>query len=344
MSRIASFGIFGFAFLIACQKPSQSGSERQAVPVKLVPVVVRFLSEPVRTSGYLTSEAESKLSFKTGGLVDRITVEEGERVRKGQVLAALKLAEIQAMAEQARNGYEKARRDCERAQNLYRDSVATLEQAQNAQTGLNVARANLEIAEFNFSHSKITAPSDGRVLKKLVEENELIGPGYPVFVFGTDGSEWTVKVGVSDRDVVRLSPGDSVSVQFDAFPGRVFAGKIKTVAGAPNPLSGMFEVSADIQKDGLNFVNGLMADVELFPSAKKKYAVIPFEALTEVTGLQGTVFTLSKDSLAHRIPVRIGFLEDQTAAVEQGLENIHQVVSDGAAYLSDGMPARVIQE
>jgi multidrug efflux system membrane fusion protein len=343
MSKIKWIAFFSILVLAGCGKKEGDGSPRQGVPIRTVPVAVQFISEPVRTSGYLSSETEARLSFKTGGIIHRLYVKEGERVRQGQTLAGLKLDEIRAYADQARNGYEKAKRDFERAQNLYRDSVATLEQVQDARTGLNVAMSTRDIAEFNLGQSLIAAPSDGRVLKKLADENELIGPGYPVFLFGTDGGEWAVKASATDRDAVRLAPGDSASVSFDAFPGEVFPSTVKTVSGAPDPMSGLFEVVLSLKIRKRNLAAGLMADVDLFPSDRREMTVVPFEALIDIDGLHGYVFTVADDSLAKKTPVTVGFLSNGSAAVERGLEKTDRVVTDGAAYLEDGMRVREVK-
>ena len=342
MRRIAMTVLIGLLCTAGCNRKPGGGAGLQTVPVKTSPVLVQRLSEPIRTSGFLTSEAEIKLSFKTGGIIDRALARDGERVRKGQVLAGLKLEEIRGMVEQARNGFDKADRDLTRAQNLYRDSVATLEQVQDARTGLNVAKSNLDIAEFNLAHSVITAPADGRILKRLAEAGELIGPGYPVYVFGTEGSEWIVKVGATDRDVVRIAAGDSASVAMDAFPGSRFAASVRRVGGAPDPMSGVFEVELSVRRGAHPFVNGLMADAEIFPARKRVYRVVPFEALVDVSDVRGYVYTVTPGRTARKLPVTIGFLTGGVAAVERGLENTDRVVSEGAAYLSDGMPVRPV--
>jgi membrane fusion protein, multidrug efflux system len=356
MTRLAALLGLCLVFVAGCRSARQHGDGRTAVPVRTIAVARQRLSEPVRTNGFLSSEAEMKLSFKTGGIVDRIRAEEGRRVRAGQVLASLKLDEIQAMADQARNGFDKAERDFQRARNLFRDSVATLEQVQDAETGFNVARANLDIARFNLAHSSIAAPADGRVLKVLVEENELIGPGMPAFLFGTDGSERVVKAGAADRDAVRLAPGDSASVSFDAFPGEVFRSTVRTISGAPDPMSGLFEVELSfpipaprndprdptVRRAAHPFVDGLMADVNIFPSRKREAWAVPIEALAEADGDRGAVYTVAADSTAVRVPVAIGFLSGGSAAILSGLESVGSIVTEGAAYLTDGIPVRVI--
>ena len=120
---------------------------------------------------------------------------------RGQLLARLNLTEIDAQVGQARNAFEKAERDFKRVSNLYRDSAATLEQFQNAQTGFQLAEQALQIAGFNQRYSSIYATESGRVLRKLMNEGELVGPGQPVYVINsTRPGDWVIRIGVADRD------------------------------------------------------------------------------------------------------------------------------------------------
>ena len=141
----------------ACSNQKIEESQEKAVVIKTVTAEFEEISVPVRFSGMLQSEAEMKLSFKIGGIIQSLNVEEGMQVRKNQVLASLNLTEINASLAQAKAGYQKAQRDLQRVENLYADTVATLEQLQNSKTALEVATANLQKAEFNQKHAKILA-------------------------------------------------------------------------------------------------------------------------------------------------------------------------------------------
>jgi multidrug efflux pump subunit AcrA (membrane-fusion protein) len=87
----------------------------------------------ITASGLLSTENEARLSFKISGIIEKIFVKEGDRVRKGQLLATLKSTEIASQVQQVQLTVEKAQRDYQRANNLYKDSVVTLEQLQNAE-------------------------------------------------------------------------------------------------------------------------------------------------------------------------------------------------------------------
>ena len=108
--------------LFACEThpeaPETVGLGGHEIAVELEPVVQKAIGQPITWSGLIFSDTEARLSFKIGGIIERIYVEEGQSVRKGQLLAKLDLTEISAQVTQALNGMEKAERDLQRIQNL----------------------------------------------------------------------------------------------------------------------------------------------------------------------------------------------------------------------------------
>ena len=195
--------------IVACTGPEQKSQvESQIIPVEIQRVESRTYKVPVKLTGLLATTTQMKLSFKTGGLIDQLKVREGMEVSAGEVLAVLDLSEIRAQVKQAEIGLEKSLRDMKRAGNLFRDSVVTLEQYQNAESAYELARTQKQIADFNLLHSKIKAPSGGRIMKVLVECNEVIAPGYPAIVFASTENDWVVRAPVTDKDIVKLRIGD----------------------------------------------------------------------------------------------------------------------------------------
>ena len=330
-------------FITACNNNEQNMYIIKPQPVELASVLYENISLPVHSCGILSSIKEMRLSFKTGGIVDRIYVKEGQDVKKGDLLAKLNLQEIRAKVIQAQNAVDKATRDFKRINNLFSDSVATLEQKQNAETALNLANANLKIASFNLTHSKINAPTNGKVLKKFIEENELIGPGTPVFYFGSAGEKWIVRVGITDREIINLQYGDSAKVFFDSYPNTIFPAIVSEIAESVDPMTGTYEVELQINQDKHKLMSGFAAKVEIYPTRKQKYHIIPVEALVEADMDKGYVFTLQKsDSSAIKIPVTIGEIYKDKVIITAGLKNIKKVITSGAAYLDEGMKVEVM--
>jgi membrane fusion protein, multidrug efflux system len=300
------------------------------------------LDNALRAVGLLTPKDEARLSFKVSGLVESIHVEEGQPVKAGQVLAVLKPAEINASLEQARQATAKAQRDLDRARALLADGVATEEQVQDLTTAFKVAGAAQSSAEFNATHARIIASVDGVVLRKLAESNELVQAGQTVLVLGGANRGWIVRVGLADRDVVRVRVGDPARIEFDAWPGQIFDGRVSNIASAADTGTGTFAVELQLDAGGARFVQGLVAKVALSPQAAVSGQVIPVQALLEANDKEAGVFVLDPATrTVHRVNIQIGRMSLGQIEVTDGLKQGVLVVTDGAAFLENGENVRV---
>jgi RND family efflux transporter MFP subunit len=331
------------AVLVAGCKPAvvKEPSTVESVKVRMVPVNMEKISLPVRSGGVVATSEEVKLSFKTGGIVARTYAREGDAVKKGQLLAVLNLSEINAQVNQAKNGFEKASRDYDRARNLFADSVATLEQMQNAETALNVSKSVLEMAQFNLSHSRIVAPKNGVILRQLVRENELVAPGYPVFALGISGKNWIIRTSLSDRDIVKVNAGDSARVVIDAWPGQPFAAVVSQIDETSNPMTGTYEIELKLNETNNKLASGFIANIEIMPGEKVPYYLIPMACVVEADGRTGYVYEVTAGGKARKIRVDIATLYGSQAAISGGLENVKEVVGEGVSYLTDGTPVAI---
>jgi len=321
--------------MAGCRQAVAPSEEETAVRLRVITLSEEPVHEPVRTSGTLVARSELKLSFKTGGIINSISVKEGQQLNKGEKMASLDLSEIEAEARKARAALDKAWRDYTRVGNLYRDTVATLEQFQNARTALDVARSNHEIAEFNLKHSVIRAPADGKVLKKLTEPGEMVAPGMPVFLFASTESEWVVRAAVSDRDIVRMETGDSVGLHFDAFPGGTFTGRVVEKGTVADPYTGTYDVEIGMEQAPRNLVSGLVARAEIYPGEPENRICIPESALTEGDGMEGMV-TVIRNGRPVKCRILLEGLTDKGLIVKEGLQAGDTLVAEGAGFLLPG--------
>jgi membrane fusion protein, multidrug efflux system len=329
--------------LTGCRNTAPKTSSPEIAIVRVTEIAPETISIPVHSTGILESSEEMKLSFKTGGIIEKIQIQEGDRVKRGDILATLNLSEINAQVDLAGNGFEKATRDYTRAKNLYADSVATLEQLQNASTAVSAAKSNLEIAQFNLKHSQITAPDNGIVLKQFARSNELIASGYPVFLFGTSGKKWKVRAGLADRDFVRINPGDSASVTLDAWPGIRFPAVVDQVGEMSNPLTGTYDIELTLNTTSYRLATGFVAGVEIYPSKKESFIMVPVGAIIEADGQSGYVFSVDKSMTVQKTKTEIVTIIGSRAALKGNLNGTKQIVSEGAAYLRDGEKVKVVK-
>jgi membrane fusion protein, multidrug efflux system len=318
-------------------KPSAIPTPGEAIPVTLAPVQTGGLANSIEATGLLFTEDESKLSFKIGGVVESVFVSEGDFVKAGQVLATLKNTEIASQVSQVQLNVQKAERDYERAYNLYQDSVATLEQLQNAKTGLDIAKQGLSAANFNKQYARIVAPASGFVVKKLMSAGEIAGPGMPVFLINhvSGNSHWILRTGVSDAEWANIALGDKAMVTLDAFPGKTFNARVTNRSLAADPMNGSFSVELRVDLNGEKPATGMFGKASILTGKVTYTTVIPYAALLEADGDKGYVFVTNNKKTVERKEVKLGRMYNDRVEVLSGLENNNLIVIAGSAYLSD---------
>ncbi|MBY0434008.1 MAG: efflux RND transporter periplasmic adaptor subunit [Cyclobacteriaceae bacterium] len=316
-----------------------------AIPVKVMAIAKSKVQQTISASGQLTTDDETYLSFKTGGVVQSLRVREGDAVRKGQVLATLDLTEINAQVAQAQLALEKAQRDFNRVERLHRDSVATLEQFQNSRTGYEVARKQFEAAQFNRQYSEIRALADGYVLRKFVSEGQVVSPGASVLLTngGRQGA-WKVRCGVSDREWSAVSLNDPARVSLDAFPGEDLQAKVTRKSEGTDPSTGSFTLELTVSpKKSIAFATGMFGKVEISPARQLETWAIPFDALMDGDAKQGYVFVTEDDKTARKVNVTISGISNDQVFISAGLEKAKSLIISGSAYLTDGSAIQVLK-
>ena len=290
---------------------------------------------PIFASGKIDALKSMKLSFKLGGILRDLRLEEGQNVRKGQLMAKLDLSEINSQVAQAQAGVDKAQRDVNRFRQLYLDSAATLQSVQDLETQLTVAEAQLAIATFNQAYSEIYAPASGKVVARMAEENELVSPGQPIYEITAQSGGMSLNVGLSDKDVVQIKLGDKADLSIDAYSGRIAKAVVTEIAADAHPVTGTYKVELTITSFDRPLKNGFFAKAKIYASAFKDYYKVPVNAL--VTGEQErvTVYVQQEDTVRASSfqPLYIG--EDFVVAATNDLSNT-AVLTEGAQYLQEG--------
>jgi RND family efflux transporter MFP subunit len=323
-------------------KSEMPKSNSEIIPVKVIEPVLQEVAPVINTSGTFTTDNETLLAFKTGGVIQEIIVKEGDVVKKGQLLATLNLTEIDAQVAQAKLGFEKSKRDYQRVQNLYRDSVATLEQFQNSKTALEVAEKQYEAAQFNKSYSEIRAVANGVVLRKMANEGQVVGPGTPILQTNSSSqNNWKLRAGLSDREWAIVAVGDKATITTDAIPNKSFTGKVSSKSGGTDMISGALSVEISIENLDTRLASGLYGQAEIITSAKQKFWRIPYEALLDGNAQNGYVFFVGADKKAHKAPVIIERIERNEVIIRSGLEDVTQLIISGSAYLREGSTVNI---
>jgi len=306
-------------------------------PVLVGQVQMESIAPVVVASGSVKPISEQSLAFKVGGIVHQVRVKQGQVVKKGQVLASLLLEEIDANVSKAEAVLADAKRELVRIQALSGKSMASEQRQRQAETALQVAEADLKIARFNQKYALIKAPANGRILSRVIEPNELVQPGQPAFVFADENKGWSVRLSVSDVDVVKLAIGDATEIHLDAYPDRHFSGEIYEISGRADPSSQTFSVDVLFtDKSAPVLYSGLIAHTRIQSSAARTLAKIPLTALIHGDGREGRLYVLTSPEKHELRKVKIAYLQQGFALVSEGLEQNEWFISEGGAFIVEG--------
>ncbi len=347
--RLILLSLATLVFFSACknqEEPTTAAVPKasESVPVRTISLEQGKKSIPVAVSGQFTTDDETILSFKTGGIVSSVLVREGDYVKKGQLLATLDLTEIRAQVKQAELGLQKVQRDHERAKNLYKDSVATLEQLENSRTAVDIAQQQFNAAQFNLNNSEVRAPKDGYVLRKFANSGQIAGPGTPILMTNGAGSaQWILRTGVSDKDWAKIRINDPATVEIDAFPGQKFEAYISHKMESADPYSGAFIIEIKLKSVPKGLAAGLFGKATIQPRQQIDTWSVPYAALLDGHANQGFVFITNDGKTAKRIPVTIAAIQRDYVEISAGLEDATQLIVAGSAYLKDGSNIHIIQ-
>ena len=340
----SSFVLIFFLSACAKKKVEETNMATDVIPVKVIQINQEAVGQSIHASGVFTTEDETYLGFKIGGIIQNIMVKEGDAIKAGQLLATLNLTEIKSQVQQAQIGVEKAERDFKRAGNLYKDSVATLEQFQNSKTALDMARQQISVLKFNQNYAEIRALKSGYVLKKLANDGQVVGPGTPILMVNGATNNWVLKVGLSDQDWASVSIGDQATVTIDTEKDQNFSATIRAKSEGVDPITGTLWVT--LKTNGIpskKIALGIFGKANIQPKKKTNAWVIPFDAVVEGNENEGFIFITKDEKTAEKIRVKISGIAHGKVYVTQGLEDVKGIITSGNAYLNAGSAIKIIR-
>lgn len=340
--------ILGSLLLDGCSGKPAPATASDIQPVRVVRAGTASGAPDVVATGLVGSQEEARLSFKTGGIIQSLRVDAGDRVRAGQVLAVLDGTELNAGQRQADASADKARRDYERAEKLFQQGLIAEQSVQDARTQLAVADSSRASARFNQQQAVLVAPGPGVVLQRLAQPHELAAPGAPVLIVSRDDLGWVLRVGLDDQAAVRVHAGDTARVTLSAYPGRVIETRVRDVGAAADPATGTVTASLFLPSDlGLTYMAGQVGEARIQAHAANagtgtQVLSVPLGAILEGNGHAASLYVIDDKHVAHRRQVQTGVIHDGQVTVTDGLAPGEQVVSEGAAWLNPGTTVRIL--
>jgi multidrug efflux system membrane fusion protein len=365
---LLAVAIAGLALAASCaEKPRPAPIVR---PVRVRPVEVAPPGSGTRYTANVEPLIRVDLAFKRGGYIGEVLtvageggkprlVQDGDTVRKGQVLCRIreddyrvKVAQAHAALVQAEAALDQARQDLDRAKPLADEKAipqTLFDGARNKYEGtkgaVDLYRATVREAELALDDTALRAPIDATVMKRLVEVGSLVGPGVGGFVLA-DVTSVKVVFGIPDAALAAFPMGARVPATVAAV-GAAVEGRVTRVSPYADPRTRLFDIEVTIDNADGRLKPGMIASVSAPAGSGEGVPTVPLEAVRRPAGAtEGyavvVVEGVGSPATARVRGVRIGDVRGSRVMVTDGLKAGDRVVVSGAALVADGETVAIV--
>jgi RND family efflux transporter MFP subunit len=352
--------LFGlFALTLGCDRNESlaqlpESTKAEGPPkVRVAPVHMKIDRDSIEATGTAAPMSTTKIMPLVPGIIKKLTVHEGDIVKKGQVLAVLDQRNYQLTLRQAKAAVEgadvalqAATREKKRFDKLMKQDATAraqyeqiLDKYRGAQIKMKAAQVDLAKAKKALNDTVLRAPYTGVVVKKMASIGDYATSMPPtVLLVLMQISTLQLKVSLPEPDLPRVQEGAGVTIRFPSISREIEASVTRIMRNV-DPLTRSFEVIVEIPNEDMSLKPGLFAEVEIAASKPRQRLLIPVGALVDEGSGVHSVMVAERDA-ARRREVRVIAASSDMSEVTSGLEGDEQVILDPSGIL-DGDAIRV---
>ena len=312
------------------------------VNVKVAPLKPELFEQFIEATGNVSTDKNIIVSPETAGVIQEIVVDEGEFVRKGQVLGRLNTDMIEQSIDEVRVNLQMAQTLYQRRKNLWDQNIGSEVEFLQAEANMKALEKRLQSMEAQLEMAVIKAPIDGVLDDLIQKQGEMAGPAIP-FARIVNLEDVYITADVSEQYLGKIKAGDTVSVAFPVL-GITKKAAIFRTSSVIDPDSRTFSVRVNLANTDRKLQPNLMGELRI------RIAVIP-EALV-VSSLfvkkdfKGEfVFIAGNDAqnrpVAEKRYITTSLRDNNRSVVATGLEPGIRIITSGFAQVTDGIPLKI---
>ncbi len=326
--------------LIACSAgitPQQQGSETTAVVTGIVQQ--RTYALPIEAIGTAHARESVTVTSRVSGRVSRIYMKEGARVEAGDPLVLLEDDTEKASRRTAAAAAAEAQSQYTRLQSLSEQGLVSHYERDQQRQALEIAQAQLELANVLLDQRTIRAPFSGVVGFRGISPGTLVQPGTGIVTLDAR-DDIRVLFSVAETLVSSISVGEEVEASAAAYRGRKYVGRIETLGTRLDEVTRAMPVQALFKNKDASLIPGMMLTLRI--SAKPRPVTFVPEAALAPENARQFVWRISDAGVAERLPVDVGVRGDGWVEITSGIAEGDHVVLEGAGNLRPGTAVRVV--
>lgn len=312
------------------------------------------ISAYFETTSRIHAERRVDVISKGTGLCKRVFVEEGDRVKAGDVIAELDKEELDAQLRQTMVSVEQHKTAFEIAEQSLAEGIGSRAERDNTRFAYEQAKAMLNLQQVQLRHQTITAPISGVVTMRHIQEGMLVTTGMPAFSI-VDTSSFVLPISPPEKELTRLRIGQEAKVTIDAKEGREFIAHVRRINPSVDPMSGTVKVVLDFDpEDREQLREAAFARVRLVMETHENALVVPKDAILEentrkylmvvreqVPETPGEKALAAPMLVAERVEVETGLEDSNFVQILAGIDDNTRFVTLGQHTLKPGSAVMV---
>jgi len=357
-------------------KQGEESAQGTAVPVETAKSRRDEIVASYTGTASLEPEGQAQVVAKASGVVQTVLVEEGDKVRAGQVLATLDPERARMQLRQSEASLKRMENDARRAQEMFNRKLLSAEASDRAKFDFQTQRAAYDMARLDLQYTQIVAPISGTVSLRMVKPGNFMTMNQAAFMID-DFDPLLAVLNVPERELRLLKPAMPVAMQVDALPGRTFNGVIARVSPVVDSKTGTLRVTGEFRDESGTLKSGMFGRLTVVYDTKRDALVVPREALADEDG-ETFVYVVEKDLtppkpkkeekkkrfsfvsaqaeevktpkkpagpplVAKRKLVKLGYVSGDKVEILSGVAEGAQVVTVGRSAVRDGTRVQVIE-
>lgn len=325
--------------LSANQKRANNNGE--AIPVEASPVSRQTVRSYVTATSTLEAMSTAQLLAETTGRVTAIHREEGDRVKKGEVLIKLEETQQKLDFEKANIDLEIAEKDWQRARELEKRGILSTKEFDETRLRREAAKHAKARAQYELEKTRIMAPFSGIVTERNVELGETVTPGKHVATVA-EFDPLVVKFHVPESEIGRVQAGQPVTLEIPSESVETLYAKIALVSPIIDQGTGTVKLTAYLKNPGFRIKPGTFVKARVVAAMHDSVLTIPKKALLSEDETYH-VFVVASDTVT-KVEVKPGITDNQVAEILSGLSRGDLVVTVGHGGLKSGDKVKIVRK
>lgn len=320
-------------FLCSCHGKNVENKQAPTV-VQIVQPTESQQKKTIILSGNIEANETVRLGFMVAGKINYIAKQEGQLIRKGELLASLDSQDYQLGVQMTASKLNQMQDDYNRVKELHERKSISESEFIKVQNGLQATQAQADLQQKQLDDTKIYAPINGVLLKRGVEEGEIIGKGLPLFAI-SDLSKMKVVVSVPENEVHNFQIGSNAKVYVSAL-NHSYDGEVCEIGALADGTTRSYTMKIEVDNNDRKLQTGMMANAELQINDKTSHLTLPIHCVQKSASNQYYVYVASGGKSFVKV-VSIGDIVGNNIEIISGLREADQVISSKFSELGNGM-------